>query len=81
MAQMGVTTAEVWTVDKTKIMTMIVSMDKTVGVDMISSVKLKSQKKLSQLVVKLHKTLDSCSGSQDTGVFCNTLPCNMVEIQ
>jgi len=36
IAQMGVTMAEVQTVDKTKIMTVIVNMDKTVGVDMIA---------------------------------------------
>jgi len=33
---MGVSMAEVQTVDKTKIMTMIVSVDKTMGVDMIA---------------------------------------------
>jgi len=33
---MGVSMAEVRTVDKTKIMTVIVSVDETVGVDMIA---------------------------------------------
>jgi len=36
IAQMGVSMAKVWTVDKTKIMTMIMSVDKTMGVDTIA---------------------------------------------
>ena len=36
IAQMGFSMAKVWTMDKTKIMTMIVSVDKTMGVDMIA---------------------------------------------
>jgi len=36
IAQMGVAMAKVQTVDKTKIVTMIVSMDKTKGVDTIA---------------------------------------------
>jgi len=35
---MGVAMAKVQTMDKTKIVTMIMSMDKTVGVDMIALV-------------------------------------------
>jgi len=36
MARMGVSMAKVWTVDKTKIETVIMSVDKTMGVDMIA---------------------------------------------